>query len=177
MRTTHGPAGVSKARGWSERTLYLVDIENMVGSAELSQGDVSRTQRRIEGAIEPSAGDHTVIAASHHNAAAMHFGWAGPAQRVVRSGKDGADLALLAAVADVSWVAERYGRVVLASGDHTFTFAVTSLKNAGVEVLVIRPDLGFSSALRRVAGADVTPLGSTIPATIINLFTRTKDAA
>ncbi|MFB9074411.1 NYN domain-containing protein [Citricoccus parietis] len=86
-------------------------------------------------------------------------------------------MALLEAVADIPWIAERYRRVVIASGDHAFTFAVASLRAAGVEVIVIRPDIGFSSALRRAAGPNVVSLGSRPPANVVNLFTHTKDAA
>lgn len=176
MRNTC-PYGAPNARDLCGRTLYLVDIENMVGSSAPTRSEVAQIERRICAAVQPCAGDHTVVAASHHNALAMSLGWTGTAQRKWRSGIDGADLALLEAVADIPWIAERYRRVVIASGDHAFTFAVASLRAAGVEVIVIRPDIGFSSALRRAAGPNVVSLGSRLPANVVNLFTHTKDAA
>lgn len=177
MMRKHGPSGACGFPRLCGRTLFVVDIENMVGSHDLSQGDVSKAQRRINRAVEAFEGDHTVIAASHHNALAMFYGWAGSAQRLTRSGPDGADRALLESVADIQWVAERYQSVVVASGDHAFAFAVAALKAAGVAVIVIRPDLGFSPAMARAAAADVVSLGSALPANVINLFSQSKDAA
>ena len=177
MTRKHCPQGASHSRDLRGRTLYLVDIENMVGSSELTDGEVVQAQHRICTAVPPRAGDHTVIAASHHNALAMIYGWTGSAQRKMRSGIDGADLALLESLADIPWVAARYRRVVIASGDHAFTFAVASLRAAGVEVVVIRPDRGLSSALRRAAGPNLVPMGSRLPSNIVNLFAHTKDAS
>jgi hypothetical protein len=177
MTRKHCPQGAPHSRDLRGRALYLVDVENMVGSSAPTPGEVARAQRRICAAVEPCPGDHTVIAASHHNARAMFFGWSGAAQRKMRSGADGADLALLESVADVRWVAERYQRVVVASGDHAFAFAVASLRAEGVEVIVIRPDIGLSPAMRLAAGPNVVHMGSALPANIVNLFTHTKDAA
>jgi hypothetical protein len=177
MTRKHCPQGAPHSRNLRGRTLYLVDIENMVGSNEPTCGQVAQTQRRICTAIQPCAGDHTVIAASHHNALAMIYGWTGSAQRKMRSGIDGADLALLESLEDIPWVAARYQRVVIASGDHAFAFAVASLRAAGVEVVVIRPDRGLSSAIRRAAGPNVVPLGSALPINVHALFAHTKDAA
>lgn len=171
------PNWAPPARDPRGRTLYLVDIENMVGSSAPTCSEVTQVERRIYAAVRPRLGDHAVVAASHHNALAMIYGWTGTAQRKMRSGIDGADLALLEAVTDTSWIAQRYRRVVVASGDHAFTFAVASLRAAGVEVIVIRPDIGLSSALRRAAGPNVVALGSRLPSNVINLFTHTKDAA
>jgi hypothetical protein len=173
----HGPSRAPRLPGLCGRTLRLVDIENMVGSCQLSLGDVARARVRINAAIAPRAQDHTVIAASHYNAPAAYFGWTDPVRRLARSGKDGADLALLEVIADVSWVAARYDRVVVASGDHAFAPAVAELKGAGVEVIVIRPDTGFSARMRLAAGPDVVALGSSLPAKVINLFPSSKDAA
>lgn len=177
MDRKHGPLRPPRFGGLRGRTLRLVDIENMVGSCQLSLGDVARARVRINAAVAPGTDDHTVIAASHYNAPAAYFGWAGPVRRLARSGQDGADLALLEVVADVGWVAARYERVVVASGDHAFAPAVAELKGAGVEVIVIRPDTGFSARMRLAAGPDVVPLGSSLPANVINLFPSSKEAA
>lgn len=178
MTRKHGPCGAPKVRDLRGRTLYLVDIENMAGSSAPTCGEVAKTQHRICAAVAPIQGDHTVVATSHHNALAMFYGWKGSAERRIRSGIDGADLELLEAVADIQWIAERYGRVIIASGDHAFAFAVASLRAARVQVIVISPDLGLSPAMRLAAGTtNVVPLGSSIPTNITNLFNHTKQAA
>lgn len=177
MTRKFNPLRVFKSAGPRERTLFLIDIENMAGGSDLSYAEVAEVQCRIGDAVMSRPGDHTVIAASHHNALPMFYGWTGSAQRIARSGQDGADNALLEAVADVEWVAERYQRVVVASGDNAFAFAVAALKAAGVTVVVIRPDLGFSMAMARAAGSDVVTLGPGLPANVHNLFSKSKDAA
>lgn len=177
MTTKTCPNGAPHVRNLCGRTLYLVDIENMVGRSELTHEQVAQTQRRIHAAVQPAKGDHTEIAASHHNALAMIYGWHGSARRQMRSGCDGADRALLDAIADAEWVAKRYSRVVIASGDHAFAFAVAALQALGVEVIVLRPDRGFSSAMRLAAGGNVRPLGSPLPTNVYTLFAHTKDAA
>lgn len=159
------------------RTLYVIDVENMAGSCELSAVDVAKIRTRIHMTVEPRSGDHTVIGASHFNAAAAYFGWSGTVQRLARSGKDGADMALLDAISDVSWIADHYDRIVLASGDHAFAYAVAALKAEGVQVIVIRPDAGFSNRMRLVAGPDLMLLKSPAPTNVINLFRTNKKAA
>lgn len=177
MKKKHGPFRANRARELCTRTLYLVDIENMACSGHLTHQDVTQTQQRIHATVAPQPGDHTVIAASHHNSLATYYGWAESAQRRTQSGPDGADLALLEVVEDSEWVASRYGRVVLASGDHIFAFAVASLITAGLEVIVIAPDRGCSPAMRLAAGPKLRHLVSLTSANIIDLYPPTKDAA
>src|SRR5687768_13994597 len=90
-----------------------------------------------------ATGDHTVIAS------------------------EGADPALLEELHDPVWVADRYGHVVIASGDHSFADAVAAVKFAGCPVTVIAPDVGLSKRMRLVAGPDLVRLGSPFPADII----------
>lgn len=158
------------------RTLYLVDLENVAGASEICYRDVATAQRRIQAAIPAGDGDQTVIAASHHNGAAC-LGWKGPVLRKWRSGPNGADLALLEHVEDIAWTADRFDRVVIASGDQAFALTVRALKNAGIDVVVVRPDLGMSKALHRAAEARVVPMGSAHPRQIITLLSPSKDAA
>ncbi|WP_406357313.1 hypothetical protein OHB56_33120 [Streptomyces sp. NBC_01635] len=167
----------AKADKVPDRTLYLIDIENMACSCDLTVSRVAQICARIRAAIEPVPGDHTVIAASHYNASAAFFGWKGGVQRLARSGKDGADAALLEVVEDTAWTAARYARVVIASGDHAFAYAVAGLKVAGCEVIVIPPDTGFSPQMRLVAGPGLVRLGPAMPDNVISLFRRNdKDA-
>lgn len=177
MTRKHSPQRATKTNRLHGRTLYVIDVENMAGSCELTAVDVAKIRTRIHMTVEPRSGDHTVIAASHFNAAAAYFGWSGTVQRLARSGKDGADMALLDAISDASWIAGHYDRVVLASGDHAFTYAVAALKAEGVQVIVVRPDTGFSNRMRLVAGPDLMLLKSPVPANVINLFRTHKKAA
>ncbi|MGW1799206.1 NYN domain-containing protein [Streptomyces sp. NPDC001984] len=175
MKQQRSPQRTTKARRMHGRALYLIDIENMACSCKVSVAEVAKIRTRVHAAVGPVLGDHTVIAASHRNAPATYFGWTGSVQRLARSGKDGADTALLEVIEDAAWVASRYTRVVIASGDHAFAYAVAALKAAGCEVIVIPPDTGFSLKMRVAAGPDVVRLGSAIPANVISLFRTTKD--
>lgn len=159
------------------RKLFVVDIENMVGTSQPTISEVCKARTRIKNAVTHEVGDHVIIGSSGGNAEAANFGWAGSAQHVIRNGKDGADLALLECISDAQWIAARYDTVVIASGDHIFAFAVAALKAAGCEVLVIAPDRGFSKAMRLAAGPDFVGLGSSFPAGVIELLNNAKDAA
>lgn len=177
MNRQLSPSRAFKTRGLRGRTLYVVDIENMAGSCDPTQVDVAKAQTRIHSAVRPEDGDHTVIAASHYNAAAAYFGWDGPVQRLARSGKDGADTVLLEAISDIAWIVDHYDRVVLASGDHIFAQAVAALKAAGVQVIVVAPDRGLSARMRLAAGPQLVRLEATNPSNVVNLFRIKKDAA
>jgi hypothetical protein len=177
MKRQYSPSGASEARRLRARTLFLIDLENAARSCDLSLADVARTQARIMAAVPRGEYDHTVVAVSHHNALAAYFGWSGPTQRLARSGQDGADTALLEVVADHSWVASRYDRVVVASGDHAFAEAVAALKATRLHVIVIAPDTGLSARMKLAAGPDRVPLGSPIPANVTSLFRATMDTA
>jgi len=160
-----------------ERTLFVVDIENMVGKSELTIAEVAQTQVRIFNAVPHSEGDHVILGFSHHNDEAAVFGWSGSAQRVMRSGEDGADLALLESLENFERVARLYETVVFASGDHFFSFAVARLKSLGCNVKVIAPDRGLSNQMRLAAGPGVVKLGSAFPAGVVQLLRNDKDAA
>lgn len=88
------------------------------------------------------------------------------ARRLVRSGENGADLALLQVLEQES-VAERYDRVVLGSGDGIFAYAAAGLQAVGVDVTVVsRSDalsrrLGF--AVRDVRSMDGIDIAEVIP--------------
>lgn len=132
------------------RTIRLIDIENMAGTSQLSELLVRVTQVLIEQVAPKNVADHEVVAVSHdQNAQEAFFSWGGPAQFRLRQGHDGADLALLAELADIEFICARYDRVVIASGDRAFAPAITELTAAGVEVLVIAPAGHTSRAIRR----------------------------
>jgi hypothetical protein len=74
------------------------------------------------------------------------FGW-GEARRVVRSGRDGADLTLIQIV-DTENVAARFGRVVIGSGDRIFAEPAARLQSLGASVTVVSRRESLSRELR-----------------------------
>lgn len=142
--THHGPRG---------RRLVVVDIENVAGGAVLTTEQATRARRAVEETV-PSSGDELiVIGTSHVGLLASRIAWPGP-RIVVRSGSDGADLALLE-VLTTERVEERFDSVVLVSGDGIFTDAVAAVEARGVDVTVVAHVDGCAKRLRLAASRTV----------------------
>jgi hypothetical protein len=108
---------------------------------------------QIQEAIGLQDHEQVVIGTSHVGLLAIGAGWI-RSRIVVRSGVNGADLALLDVLRH-EHVEERFDELVLASGDGIFTDAVASLAAKGVAVTVVaRPD-SCSKRLRVAAGRTV----------------------
>jgi hypothetical protein len=133
------------------RTLHLVDIENLAGTAYPTSSQVVETMQAYVAAASVSERDHVVMACSPM--AARWVGWARPegSRLVVRQGKDGADLALLEELAEYRHVAARYGRVVIGSGDWIFAEAAACLA-AICEVQVVSAAGALSKQLLLAVG-------------------------
>jgi hypothetical protein len=151
-----GIAGVlpQRKRQLDGRRIILVDIENLVGGG-VSEIEVANAALA---AINPIIGneehDQTVIGVSHFSALAS--GCARPnARLVMRSGKNGADLALLE-VLECENIEERFGQVVLVSGDGIFTESVARLGSCGVRVTVVAREGSLSRRLRMAASESLT---------------------
>jgi hypothetical protein len=128
------------------RSLHLVDIENLVGSTLLTEADVLATATTYAAVAAIARHDLVVLASSHFTAPAAWFGWPN-ARRVLQSGPDGADLALIRVI-DTENVAVRFDRVVIASGDGMFAEPAARLQAAGVSVTVVARPTSLSRHLR-----------------------------
>lgn len=129
------------------RTLHLVDVENLAGTAALCTELVSDIQRRYVCAAGVGKADQVVIASSHYAARGAWFGWGGNPRRLLGSGPDGADRCLLG-VLDCEDIASRFDHVVIASGDGLFSLAAAQLQAAGVSVTVVSRPEALSRRLR-----------------------------
>ena len=106
----------SKAKGG--RCLVLIDIENLAGTPNPTTREVVRVMDALHDALPIPDRAHCVVACSHHAAKAVSF--AIPSVRHLwRSGRDGADLALLSVLNDER-VEERFEYVIVCSGDGIF---------------------------------------------------------
>lgn len=121
------PAGLARA-------VHLVDAENLLATAAPRPADVRQLAARYAHVIGFGPMDQVVIACSHLAFKTIGFCWPGP-QYLLRSGPDGADLALLAVLRH-DRIAARFPRVVIASGDHIFAQAVTDLATSGCRVTI-----------------------------------------
>ncbi len=130
------------------RTLLIVDVENVAGRPT---GPTGTDVRIIATALDRAFGHqqcHTVVACAHRNASRVWFNWP-TARKLVRSGPDGADRCLLEVLAGER-VENRFGTIVIASGDGIFAREAARLTAQGVKVVVA---LGRGKCARRLRKA------------------------
>jgi hypothetical protein len=138
------------------RAVHLVDAENLLGTPVPEPAQVRQLISRYAARVGLGPMDQVIIACSHLAFRTVGFCWPGP-QYLLRSGPDGADLALLA-ILDTGHIAARFPAVVIGSGDHIFAPAVTSLTAAGCKVTVAARSDRLSASLARAAAPRVVYL-------------------
>lgn len=147
-------------RRFPERTLHVVDIENLAGTAMPTLRQVSQVQGLYIARLGFGADDQVVMAASHRGLLNAALAWPHARYRV-RSGPNGADLELMDVLLHED-IPARFTRVVIGSGDGVFVQAAALLADGGVRVTVAsRPD-SLSHLLRRTA-SDVVYLDLDMP--------------
>ncbi len=132
------------------RRLVLIDVENVVGGLVCSETSADAARRSVDRAIGTGHDDQVVVATCHKGY--PYVAWCWPtARRLVRSGKDGADIELLAVLRED--VASRFNHVVIVSGDGIFADAVADL-GRDVQVTIVARR-GHLSRRLRLAACDV----------------------
>lgn len=131
----------------SRRALHLVDIENLTGQARPTVEEVVGCYHEYKALIRGH--DLVVVACNHGAFPAVAWGWP-DARRLLRSGENGADTALLEVLRHER-VEERFEAVIVASGDGIFTEAVARLGALGVPVTVVSRPEALSRRLRLAA--------------------------
>jgi len=134
------------------RKLHLVDVENLCGSGLLTVELVRAARAMYLSQAFVGVDDVIVVGAGALNKQVLAFGWPG-ARMVVRSGPDGADLALCEEI-ECSRYCETYSEVVVGSGDHIFAEPIGVLTGKGLKVTVFAQAKSLASVLRGV-GAQV----------------------
>lgn len=122
-------------RRYPARTLHLIDIENLAGSAVPSLAQVQQLRTQYRSRLNPGVADQVVLACNHRAFRTAGFGWL-DSRHMVRSGRDGADLELLDVIHHEN-VASRFARVAIASGDGAFADEARRLVRLGCELIVI----------------------------------------
>jgi hypothetical protein len=138
-------------RYYPPRSLHLIDVENLAGTATPDPVQARHLQGRYLLLVGVSTGDQVVIASSHLALKTAGCWWAG-ARYLVRSGPD---LALLD-LAGHEHISERFSQVTIASGDGIFAPVAASLAVAGCQVSVISRRTGLSRQLALAVGWKVT---------------------
>lgn len=152
-----------RTNGLKRRRIHLVDLENVVGNGHVTEAAARRVRRiyLATGLVAP--GDHVIVGISHHNLLAAGYGWP-EAGRRVRSGPDGADLALQEAMATENFH-QRFGSCVVVTGDGGFAHPVGMLIGLGLRVGVVAPRGRLSAALKLAASVSCEIDFSPIPHT------------
>ena len=120
------------------RAILLCDIENLAydfTKKGFSREDVRLVHDRIMTLIAHLK-PYQVIATSHYFWEPVMTGWNSTCFPILRSGKDGADLALLDAFENKS-CGDKYETILIASGDGIFSSLAAQLSTAGKEVITL----------------------------------------
>jgi hypothetical protein len=131
------------------RRLHLVDVENLAGSSLPSLSQVRQALGLYSDCLTFGAMDQVEVASSHLTLLNAALGWPHAHYRV-RSGPDGADLALLD-VLQHEGVASRFTHVAIGSGDHLFAGEAARLAATGVRVTVVSRQRSLSPQLALAA--------------------------
>ena len=132
------------------RTAHVMDLDNLTQGQILDSSEMHYLAQSYIETSSYSVGDISAIACSHHTFSPNVFNWPISGQRLVKSGKDGADFILTENV-DGLLRAQGLSRVVLASGDHYFVPTVAYIQSRGIPVHVVAPVGGLSKRLRMAA--------------------------
>jgi len=143
------PQRAGTRRRFPARRLHLVDIENLAGDQRPSLRQVRQAQRLYAGCLAFGAMDQVEVASSHLTLLNAALGWPRAHYRV-RSGPDGADLALLEVLRHEN-VARRFTHIAIGSGDHLFAEQAARLAAQGVWVTVVSRPRSLSPGLARAA--------------------------
>lgn len=143
--TTHAQSTVRP-----QRALHLVDLENLAATPWMSEQVAQRAAAWYLAAAEYTEGDLVVVATSHRNGFAASMAFPGATVRC-RSGRNGADLALLDAYDEFN--PGRFSRLVVGSGDGIFTGLVAAARRTGLDVTVVTRRRAGSATLRAAASS------------------------
>lgn len=138
----------------------MIDIENLAGTPSPTADDVEAAKAALRAVVPDFDHSQRIVACSHHAAPTVSFAFP-TARHLWRSGRDGADLALLDALEN-ELVHERYDQVIICSGDGIFAEIAASLAGADVDVTAIALE-GHLSARLELAARYVVRLESVTP--------------
>jgi hypothetical protein len=135
------------------RTLHLIDVENLLGDPRPDTESVRRARDAYESHVAVGDCDLVVVACNHGCALEVGLAFA-DARLVVRSGPDGADLALLDVLGEYD-LRGRFDAVVVASGDGIFSHAIAAMGGLGLAALIVARPESLARTLRLAAGGRV----------------------
>jgi hypothetical protein len=146
---------MGRNRGVAGRSLHLIDLENLVGNPDASCQEVDDALEAYLAAAAVGADDLVTVAVNHRIYKRACFtldrGW----EVKLASGPDACDHVLLAE-APADWVAERFDRLVVGSGDGIFLELVAAVRERDVPVWVVAHQRRLSRRLADAASRTVS---------------------
>lgn len=139
------------------RQVHFVDVENLCGKSDLTEADVAEARSLYFSNVSVRRGDLFVVAASHQNMEAVSYGWPS-AQKVFKSGADGAEIQLDLEIASIA-ISEKFSAVFVGSGDHYLASTVSKLVGEVGFVTVVSLGRCLSGVMLGT-GADIVILDS-----------------
>jgi hypothetical protein len=133
----------------TDRTLHLVDLENLLGEHR-KEADANAGLREYLHVARWSQGDHVDIAADPEIIRQIGFDKPVPCALHAARGNDAADEMLLA-MAPPELIARRYRRLVIGSGDVIFLKRALAARELGVGVVIVARSNGVAARYRRRA--------------------------
>ena len=145
-----GDLTVLRGGACGDRALHLIDLENLCGAGSTTAEDAARVLAAYVDAVKIGPADSIHIGVAHHMATAvMPVLCVFPGRLHVRSGRDGAETALLESI-DLVHISTRFSRLIIASADRTFTEAADEARRLGMTVWQVTGRGGLSRELSRV---------------------------
>lgn len=132
------------------RTLFLLDFENLMGGLRAGMAALRQVVSYFRDAVPGEEGDHYIIGVNPRFGVIAKACWPS-AKLVTRSGPDGADIALIEQVKNVRFIAARYDRIVIGSGDGVFVHVARAYRYYGLKVEVASRRRSLSRELMAVA--------------------------
>jgi len=122
-----------------------MDIENLMGGPSGGEPALRRAISDYRTATLVADGDHVVIGVNPALAIQAKAAWPS-ARLLVRGGPNGADIALIETVQHVAFIAPRYDRIIVGSGDGAFEAVAQAYRAHGLAVGVVsrRRSLSYS---------------------------------
>lgn len=133
-----------------DRRIHLIDLENLVGgTAGINSTDCTGILGLYQAHIGIQAGDHAVLGVGPRLGRLLVGADLHNFQLRVGRGIDGADRALLDSI-DIKFAANRFDKLVIASGDHIFSPLADRARQLGMQVWQVSGRGRLSGELARV---------------------------
>lgn len=147
---------LNKNQSKADRTLVVVDLENLCGGSGRVAGFYLEARRAIEEVVGSRAVNYVIASGprARGDTPSLPFFWP-EARWLVGRGIDGADIALVDVLIEEPF-AKSSQRVVVVSGDHRFAEVLHYLASIGVSTTVISTASALSHQCRLAAHHVVT---------------------